>query len=213
MMRTFAWLLFAALGLYSAALIGIELCTSQDYVRHYVSDVEGPVRFYAVNTTLSVFMLWATALLFGVGLWCASRGNETVRTRWFLATQIAIFAWLGLDDRFRIHEYIAAHGGFGDHYVLLAVGAVELLCLSLLGWNIVFQRSVLIWLGAASLFFVVMLIFDAVVPHDAVLRLSVEDVAKTWAAMCFCLFAWNILSQQMERFAQSRQALPMEAAR
>ena len=67
-MKNLIWLLFASLGLYSVALIGIELCTSQDYVRHYVSDVEGPVRFYAVNTTLSVFLLWATALLFGVGV-------------------------------------------------------------------------------------------------------------------------------------------------
>ena len=196
-----------------AALIGIELCTSQDYVRHYVSDVEGPVRFYAVNTTLSVFMLWATSLLFGVGLWCAAQANESWRTRWFLATQIAVFAWLGLDDRFRIHEYIAEHGGFGDHFVLLAVGFVELLCLAVLGWRIIFRRTVLLWLGSAALLFLVMLFFDAVVPHDALLRLSVEDVAKTWAALCFCLFAWNILSDRIEHFAQSRTPSLKEAAR
>ena len=210
-MKNFALLLFASLGIYSVALIGIELFTSQDYVRHYVSDVEGPVRFYAVNTTLSVFLLWATALLFGVGLWCAAGANQSLRTRMFLVTQIAVFAWLGLDDRFRIHEYIGEHLGIGDHYVLLLVGFVEIVCLIALGWDIVFQRRVLIWLGAASLFFMVMLVFDAAVPHDALLRLSVEDVAKTWAAMCFCLFAWNVLSQEIQQFAQSRQSPLPEA--
>ena len=209
-MKKIAWLMFAALGAYSVGLIGIELCTSQDYVRHYVSDVEGPVRFYAVNTTLSVFMLWATALLFGVGLWCATGANERWQTRWFLASQIAIFAWLGLDDRFRIHEYVAEHAGIGDHYVLIAVGIVEILCLTLLGWQIIMRRAVLIWLAAASVLFAVMLFFDAVVPHDALLRLSVEDVTKTWAALCFCLFAWKILSQQIEQFARSRQPWQQE---
>ena len=205
--------MYALLALYSVGLIGIECFTSQDYVRHYVSDVEGPVRFYAVNTTLSVFMLWATALLFGVGLWCASQASESRRTQLFLASQIAIFAWLGLDDRFRIHEYIAEHASIGDHYVLIAVGLVELLCLTLLGWQIVFRRRVLQWLSAAAVLFVVMLFFDAVMPHDGFLRLSIEDVAKTWAALCFCMFAWSILLDRMEQFVAARQSLFAGAAR
>ena len=211
-MKTLNWLLFVGLGLYSVALIDIEFCTSQDYVRHYVSDVEGPVRFYAVNTTISVFMLWATALLFGVGLWCATEANESWRTRLFLLSQIGIFTWLGLDDRFRIHEYIAEHAGIGDHFVLIAVGVAEIIFLAVLGWEIILRRRVVMWLAVASVLFAVMLFFDAVVPHDALLRLSVEDVTKTWAAMCFCLFAWNILSDRIEQFAHSRHLWRLEAA-
>ena len=54
-------------------------------------------------------------------------------------------------------------------------------------------------LGAAALLFVVMLFFDAVVPHDALLRLSLEDIAKTWAALCFCLFAWQMMTERIDQ--------------
>ena len=64
------WIVIALLIAYSLALVGIEWCTSQDYVRNFVCDIDGPVPFYAVNTTLSVFLLWATALLFAICLAC-----------------------------------------------------------------------------------------------------------------------------------------------
>ena len=46
-----------------APLVAIELQTSQDYVRQYFTDIRGDVFLYAVNTTLSTFLLAATALL------------------------------------------------------------------------------------------------------------------------------------------------------
>ena len=198
-MKNLAWMIFAGFIAYSLMLISIECCTSQDYVRHYVADVEGPVRFYAVNTTVSVFLLWATALLFAVCLSCEQRQGRSPRATWFFASQIAVFAFLGLDDRFKAHEYIGWRLGIGDHFVLLAVAAFELVCLLTLGREIVFRRGVLIRLAIASAFFAVMLFFDAVVPHDAFLRLSLEDVAKTWATLFFCLFAWEILAQRIGR--------------
>ncbi|EDN67522.1 membrane protein [Beggiatoa sp. PS] len=65
--RIFLWLLVAA---YSIGLLLIEWQTSQLYVRQFVTDIQGDVFFYAINTTVSVFLLWATALLFGLCLFC-----------------------------------------------------------------------------------------------------------------------------------------------
>jgi len=65
--RIFLWLLVAV---YSIGLLLIEWQTSQLYVRQFVTDIQGDVFFYAINTTVSVFLLWATALLFGLCLFC-----------------------------------------------------------------------------------------------------------------------------------------------
>ena len=160
-------------------------------------------KFYAVNTTISVFLLWATALLFAVCMSCEQSTRGCRQTFWFFVSQVAVFAWLGLDDRFKAHEFIARQLSIGDHYVLIAVGLFEIVCLLTLGREVVFRKSILIRLGAASVLFLVMLAFDAVVPHDAFLRLSIEDVAKTWAALFFCLFAWNVLFTRIEQLPQS----------
>ncbi len=37
-----------------------------------------------------------------------------------------------------------------------------------------------------------MLFIDACVRHDMVLRLSLEDLAKTWASLLFFSFAWPL---------------------
>ena len=158
-MFRFGWIVFALLGLYSAVLIGIEACTSQDYVRNFVCDVDGPVPFYAVNTTLSVSLLWATALLFAVCLACDRNDPTRRRACWFFLSQIVIFAWLGIDDRFKVHEFVAWQLDIGDHFVLIAVAVVEIALLLLLGRSIVFRRAPLLRLGGASFFFAVTLFF------------------------------------------------------
>ena len=49
---------------YTAVLLSLEYRFGQEYVLHYFTDILGPVRFYAVNTTLSAFLLWTIALIF-----------------------------------------------------------------------------------------------------------------------------------------------------
>jgi hypothetical protein len=211
-MFRFGWIAFPLLIAYSAALIGIEWHTSQDYVRNFFCDIEGPVPFYAVNTTISVFLLWATALLFAVCLACERGDPARRRARWFYLSQILVFAWLGMDDRFKLHEAIAGRLGIGDHYVLSAVAAVEVALLVFLGGAIVFRRAPLIRLGIASMFFVVMLFFDAVYPHDAVLRLSLEDIAKTWGTFFFSLFAWQLFTERIGELPLVQPAAATRAA-
>ncbi|MCP4210963.1 MAG: hypothetical protein GY764_05730, partial [Halieaceae bacterium] len=54
----------AVLVIYSLVMLAIEANTSQAFVRNYFSDIEGEAPFYGINTSISVFFLWATALLF-----------------------------------------------------------------------------------------------------------------------------------------------------
>jgi hypothetical protein len=179
-------------------LMIVELSTSQDFVRHFFTDIEGPVPFFAVNTTLSVFLLWSTALLFLVCFALFGEAVVPLRLRWFYASQVVVFAFLGFDDRFKVHERIGMWFDIGDHYVLAAVAIAQCGFLTILGGRTVLHGAALKCLGLASVLFTVMLVVDAKFPHDLVLRLSLEDLAKTWACLFFLLFAWNHLSGQIQ---------------
>ena len=187
-----------ALAVYSLVLIGVELTTSQDFVRHYFTDIEGPVLFYAVNTTLSVTLLWATALLFLVGVACTTGLPGRSRLCWFFASQAAMFAWLGFDDRFKFHEHVAWRLDIGDHFILLSLAMLEGLLLFLLGRSEILGRGPRRFLLGGVGLFVLMIFFDACVPHDMVLRLSLEDLTKTWANVCFCGFAWQLVRAEID---------------
>ncbi len=184
---TRGWVIgLGVLTVYSVVLVGIEWNTSQDYVRHFVTDVEGPVPFYAVNTTLSVFLLWTTAVLFGLG--CRYGRALSDRDRWFLVSQCVVFAFLGFDDRFKVHETLAAKLSIGDHWILLGVAVAEVAFLAVLaGWRLWGSSSGRALVAAAGLF-TLMIGIDALGAHDGFLRLSLEDVAKTWAAVFFLRF-------------------------
>jgi len=189
--------LFVGLAVYTAFLVIVELSTSQDFVRHFFTDIEGPVPFFAVNTTLSVFLLWSTALLFLVCFAILGEGVVPLRVRWFYASQVAVFAFLGFDDRFKVHERLGEWFDMGDHYVLVAVAVAQCGFLTILGGRTVLHGAALKCLGLASVLFALMLVVDARFPHDLTLRLSLEDLAKTWACLFFLLFAWSHLSEQM----------------
>ncbi len=193
---------------YSAVLIGIELATSQAYVRNFFTDIEGPVPFYAVNTTLSVALLWATALLFVILIAWAEGRPELARERWFYFSQAWVFAVLGCDDRFLLHEKLSYRLGIGDHYVLLAIAALELAALwSWRRWRVLEDRAgKRLAVGAAL--FTAMIVIDGWFPHEMVLRLSLEDLLKTWAGLFFFLFGWQLL---MERIRPT-PAMPLEGA-
>jgi hypothetical protein len=200
------------LAAYSSALITVELMTSQDYVRQYFDDVNGPVPFFAVNTTLTVSLLWGTALLFGVAAALAADRRERRLAYWFYLSQVLIFVYLGCDDRFKIHELLGRLLGIGDHYVLLTVGSIEALILATIARPLLPPSA---WrrLVAASALFAVMIVIDAKAPHDLVLRLSFEDLAKTWSCFGFLLFAWEALQSEIAAVvaAESRRPEPAQS--
>ena len=181
------------LAVYSAALIAIELRTSQDHVRHYFTDIEGPVRLYAINTTLTTFLLWSAALIFSIQLLLLERPAGRSVEKAFCVSQILIFAYLGFDDRFVVHERLSEAWGIHDTLILAAIGAVEAACLLLLGapWSL--PRRGVLYLSIAAAAFLVMASIDAFLPGELELRLSFEDLAKVWSAFFLFLFSWEVL--------------------
>lgn len=184
---------------YTLALLGIEYQWGQDYVRHYFTDISGPVRFYAVNTTLSNFLLWAIALLFFVcWLWAREIGQAPRKQR-FYGLQVLVFVYLGADERFMLHEWLGARLDANDAWFLLVVGLVELYALFSLGEILRQSRRVKAYLLTAAAFFGLMLFFDVAVPHRMLWRLSIEDLAKLWSDIFLLLFAWELFRQQMRQ--------------
>ncbi len=189
-------LLFILLAVYSVVLIVIEWQTSQPYVRQFFTDIKGDVFFYAINTTFSVFLLWATALLFGICLLCIDRVKQRQDYLFYLS-QVIMFAYLGFDERFLIHETIGLWLGRNDAYLLLGLGFIEIGLLVLLGNLRQKPKAARYYLYSAAIFFAVMIVIDAKFPSQMVLRLSLEDLTKLWADISLALFAWEILRQHI----------------
>lgn len=182
----------ASFALYSITLLVIEWRTSQDYARNFVTDITGPVPFYAVNTTLCVCLLSGTALCFLIAANLTKPSRHSV-AYWWRLSQVAVFVYLTCDERFQLHEKIGGWLDHGDHYILLAVGGGEL-CLLWLGWrNRLLPTQSFAPLVVAGVLFAIMVAIDALGAHDGRLRLTLEDVTKTWACLFFFRFGWVVL--------------------
>jgi hypothetical protein len=180
------YLLLFGLIAYSVSLMVTEVMTSQDYVRLFFTDIKGDIPLYAVNTTVSYSLLWATALLFAVCL--ASLKGEAGKSREFkfYLSQLIIFGYLGFDDRFMVHERV------GGETSLLFIGMAEAYCLWKYGRVLEQRWQVKRFLILGVLFFGMMMAMDLFGPEYMLLRLSLEDLSKTWANVFFFSFAWTI---------------------
>jgi hypothetical protein len=185
-----------ALTFYSTTLFYIEGHTSQDYVRNFFTDIQGPVFFYAINTTLSVFLLWSTALVFAVCLLCIEP-LKAPREKLFYLSQIGIFVYLGFDDRFMIHEHLSHW--VKEIFILPSVGLLEIYFLVTFGQLNKQPRSALFYLFMGAIFTGIMFVIDFTMPSRQVLRLSAEDLSKSWGDFCLFLFAWEILKYKIEQ--------------
>jgi hypothetical protein len=180
--------------IYSVTLLIIEWNTSQTYVRQFVTDIgQHQILFYAINTTFSTFLLWATALIFAVCLLCIDH-TEQRQVYWFYWSQILMFTYLGFDERFLFHEKIGLWLGRNDAYLLLGIGIIELVLLFGLGKLHQQPSRARYWLISAAILFALMVIIDAKFPSQMVLRLSFEELTKLWAECCLILFSWEILT-------------------
>ena len=191
----------AALIAYSALMLRIEGTTSQEYVRRYFTDIGRPTKagffaaptgdtvFYAVNTSLSSFLLGSAAVLLFFAAF-AGRGPWSRRETLYSA-QGAIFMWLALDDRFMFHEHLGAQLAIPSTVILMAALAMNAAAYLLLFRPAYFNSRMAFLLVCAGAAFVFMMICDVVFPHGMFLRLSLEDLAKTWAGFAFLSFAWE----------------------
>lgn len=191
--RWVRWAGIAALGAYSVALIAVEVRISQDFARYFFTDITGPVRFYAVNTTLSAFLLWSAALVFAGCFVCTRDDGRHTTERAFYLSQVLVFGLLGFDDRFLVHEALGAKLGFSDSLILFGVGALEVgLLITLGGLAGAHRGRDRRYLYIAAFFFALMVAIDGLLPKEMVPRLSLEDLSKTWASALLFVFACRI---------------------
>ncbi|MCK5877705.1 MAG: hypothetical protein KAG43_08715 [Candidatus Marithrix sp.] len=185
------------IAVYSIVLLTVEWQTSQIFVRQFLTDIgQHEIAGYALNTTLSVFLLWATALLFGISL---SYTDKNSIEYWFFISQIIIFIYLGCDERFLIHENIGRLLGRNDAYLLLGIGLLEIGLLVWLGKLNQKTQLARKFLYTAAILFATMIVIDAKFPRDMILRLSLEELTKLWADIFLFLFAWDIMRQQIKK--------------
>ena len=185
------------LGIYSAVLFLVEITISQEYARNFFTDIEGPARFYAINTTLSMFLLWATALIFIVNLLLIQEHNQQKTERNFYLSQIMIFGLLGFDDRFLVHEWFGNKLHIDDSLILFGISLVQVIIL--VTWGRMFLRKpYIIYLGLGAISFLIMVLVDGLFPDKMTGRLALEDLAKTWGGAFLFLFAWQICIDKID---------------
>jgi hypothetical protein len=197
------WLLL--LVSYSLILIFVEIKTSQDYVHYFYADIEGKVLFYAVNTTLTISLMLATSLMFKVNSVLLPREKNNVTQRFFYLSQAYFFCYLAFDDRFLIHEKLGYILGINDAFIILSLGVTEIALILTWGNYQQWKESTKSYLFKAAICFAIMVIMDGFFPQEVVLRLSLEDLSKTWANVFLFLFAWDIFRQNITTL---RQHLP-----
>jgi len=183
--------------LYSLSLLWIEWQFSQSGIRLYVTDIKGDVFLYAIHTTLNMSLLWGTALLFLVSLQCIDKYKEKLFF-YFALSQIVLFVYLGFDERFLIHELVGRVLGINDAYFLLLIACTEAVILAFFGQLSQKSAKTLLFLGLASILFLIMILIDAKFPAKMQFRLSFEELTKLWASLFLFLFAWEILIQKIQ---------------
>ena len=189
---SYSYICFLGLTAYCIVLIFLEIKVSQKFVRNFFTDIEGPVPFYAVNTTLSVFLLFATALMFAVCLVCLQPGKKNKAKVNFYRSQILLFGYLACDDRFLLHEKLGAMLGIQDALILIGLGMLEIWLIVTWGnfsqWNQKTKNNIY----KAAICFAVMVAIDSFLPREMIPRLSLEDLSKTWANTFIFLFSWSM---------------------
>lgn len=194
------WLLL--LVSYSLILIFTEIKTSQNYVHYFYADIEGEVPFYAINTSLAVALMLATSLMFKVNSVLLPFEKINVIQRKFYLSQACFFCYLALDDRFLIHEKLGYILGINDAYIILSLGLTEIAFILTWGNYQQWKESTKSYLFKAAICFAIMVIMDGFFPQEVVLRLSLEDLSKTWANVFLFLFAWDIFRQNTTTLRQ-----------
>lgn len=184
--------------IYSAFIIVNELLYGQQHVRQYLTDIKGDVHLYAINTTLTTLFLVLIAYNFFLCI-MYGRKNEKSHLPLFVI-QALIFIYLAMDERFMLHEGIGYYLGINDAFLLGAIGLTELIVLYYykelkFEWTI---KSVSLYLG--GMFFGIMVLIDAFGSADGKLRLSLEDLSKTWAIFFLFIYSFEFygLRQKQE---------------
>ncbi len=206
MKKYFSYLWFFILAIYCAILISIEVNISQEYVRNFFTDIGGDVPLYAINTSLSVFLLLGTSLIFSIILNSLSTDKNSSNKILFYRSQVLLFGYLALDDRFLIHEHIGHVLKINDALIVAGLGVLEIILILVWSGYQQWSKTTRNYLLAGAAFFAVMIIIDGAFPKEMILRLSLEDLAKTWANTFIFMFAWSILMDNINALKLKAQS-------
>ena len=187
-------LLFSLLALYSIALIGLDFIWGQEFVKGFFSDVVtranykvGYAPLFAINTSISVMLLFGTAVLFAV---CLGIKRLCLKSTLFHVSQLGFYLYLAADDRLRFHEWLGRCLGLKDAFVLFGIGMCQLAFLYFLGGVVKQSWRLKRHLIATAVFFCIMVFIDAFMPQEMDGRLAMEDISKLWAVFFLFLYAW-----------------------
>lgn len=196
----FALCVVAAFAVYAATLLGLEWVQGQDGVRPYFSDIQGPTFLFAINTTLSSGLQGVASVFFFVAFQASRMRQAGTPYLRMAVVQGLFYAWTAADDRFLLHERLpdALEAAYwlvlGGAYVLFIV--LHRACLR-------DRRPAMVLLVLGGALFGAMLVADLLVPLQAPLRLSVEDLFKAAASLALAGFAWNYLKAELRLLRSS----------
>lgn len=202
-------IIFSALGVYTLVIAAVEFFGSPRIVRYFLTDIVSTnpdyshLPFYAVNTSLSVFFLWAGAVLFLMAWRCLRDQDHGGGEELFLVSQMLMFFYLGCDDRFLIHEGLSDQLEFKDWMFFGIMGSLEAFFLLYFGRIFSRSRKVLVDIVLAGFFFSIMFMIDIVVPYNVKMHLSGEDLSKLWSAVFLFKFSWDTCSEKIEKLKGS----------
>lgn len=215
LMKRVGILCFALLGLYSVALVFVDIQLGQDVARGYFSDIiTGTehslpyIAFFGINTTITVAMLTGISLLFLVGIGLAHQAGNPRDRMFFPWSQVLFFLLVACDERLLIHEKMGSLLQMEDAFLILGLGLVELVLLFGVGkvtrqpWNL---KG---WLLPAAVCFAVMVGVDGLFPDDMCGRLALEDLSKTWAIYFLLIYAWQFCMDSASLSHQRRSDGP-----
>ncbi len=185
--------------IYSIFIIAIEYLFGQPHVREYLGDIKGDVILFGINTTLTTLFLVLIAYNF---ILCTVNYKKSEKSEKsflpFFVLQTALFLYLAIDERFMIHERIGHYLGFESAYLLASIGLFELIILyhyKELNW----QKTVKSYtLYLACIFFGIMILLDAFGTADGKLRLSFEDLSKTWAIFFLFIYSFEFYKLRLK---------------
>ena len=191
-------IIFFLLGLYSAALLLIDVQLGQDFSRGYFSDIITgtdytlPYRaFFGINTSITVVMLVGIALLFLVCIGFGQHdGSQGIRVC-FQWSQVFFFLYLAGDERLLIHEKMGSLLHTEDSLLIFGLGLMELLLLFSVGRVMRQPWRIKGWLIPAAATFAIMVCIDALLSPGMRGRLALEDLSKTWSILFLLIYAWQ----------------------
>lgn len=184
---------------YSLLILIVELRFGQDYVRNYLTDIKGPVFFFGINTTLTTFLLWLTAFIYFLSSKTLKRIDAGNKRVFYYQLQTMLFAYLGCDERFLLHEKAGVFLKINDALILFFIGLVELLILIKVGKILKYEFKYLKYLFLAGIFFSLMIFVDGLLPSKLLLRLSFEDLFKFWAIGFLFMFSYQEYNSELKK--------------